>query len=136
MGMLMLCFLMFEIEKQDTIVDLDQLKWKNRIVLFFPKEKEFDYDFTDSLLVEIKDRKIVYIIFNEEIESNREVNISDKYLNELTSKYKMGSRKDCWILIGLDGGVKLKEESKPDWRLILQTVDTMPMRIRETRNNL
>ncbi|MCH7398110.1 DUF4174 domain-containing protein [Belliella sp. DSM 107340] len=135
MGLLMFCFLMFDIQPQDTIRDLDHLRWKNRIVLYFPKENDSTYELPDSLMVEIEERKIVYFIFGEEIKSNRKVDFSGKYLDELISKYKMGSKKDCWVLIGLDGGVKLKEDSKLNWGKTMRKIDTMPMRIRDVRDN-
>ncbi|WP_373520583.1 DUF4174 domain-containing protein [Aquiflexum sp.] len=110
-------------------ITLDNLKWKNRVVLFFPdssQRENLDFDF---LKEELRDRKLIYFIFNEDgILSNSDFTFSAEQQKSITSKYQMGSTKNCWVLIGLDGGVKVKKEGDLDWDFIFRTVDSMPMR--------
>jgi hypothetical protein len=110
-------------------VTLDELKWKNRIVLFFPdasKNDSLDFSFLKD---ELQDRKLVYFIFqNDEILSNSDFTFSQDQQKSIRSKYQMGYSKSSWILLGLDGGVKVKKEGDLDWDFIFRTVDSMPMR--------
>ncbi len=114
---------------------LEDLKWENRIVLYFPSENAELFQLTDSLKKEIEERKLVYFILNEETVSNKSGSMPQAYTEELKSKYQLGSKKDSWVLIGLDGGVKLKKEEKLDWELIFNTIDAMPMRRSEIRKD-
>jgi hypothetical protein len=110
-------------------VTLDELKWKNRVVLFFPdasKNDNLDFSFLKD---ELQDRKLVYFIFqNDEIISNSDYTLSQEQQKSIRSKYQMGYSKSSWVLIGLDGGVKVKKDGDLDWDFIFNTVDSMPMR--------
>lgn len=110
-------------------VTLDELKWKNRVVLFFhdaSKNDNLDFSFLKD---ELQDRKLVYFIFqNDEIISNSDYTFSQEQQKSIRSKYQMGYSKSSWVLIGLDGGVKVKKEGDLDWDFIFRTVDSMPMR--------
>lgn len=110
-------------------VTLDELKWKNRVVLFFPdatKDNSLDFSFLKD---ELQDRKLIYFIFqNGEILSNSDFTFSEEQQKAIKSKYQMGYSKNSWVLIGLDGGVKVKKEGDLDWDFIFRTVDSMPMR--------
>lgn len=121
---------------QDTVQKLDQLKWKNRLVLYFPIDENSEFEFPDSLMTELEERKVAYFMFKEKyVVSNLPTKFSENYQKALLKKYKMGSKTDCLVVIGLDGGVKLKKEEELDWNLIMQTIDSMPMRIYEMKNN-
>ena len=47
----------------------------------------------------------------------------------------MEKNQSNWVLIGLDGGVKLNKEGLPDWEYIFKTIDSMPMRQSEIRKS-
>jgi hypothetical protein len=121
---------------QDKAMTLDDLQWENRIVLYFPSENIEDYEPTDSLKREILERKLAYFIFGDEVISNKSGTLAPSYIDKLRSQYQLGSKKEGWVLIGLDGGVKLKKEESLDWELIFKTIDAMPMRQSEIRNGL
>ena len=110
-------------------VTLDELKWKNRVVLFFPdvsKNDSLDFSF---LKEELLDRKLIYFIFRDnEILSNSKYTFSEEQQKSIRSKDQMGYSKSSWVLIGLDGGVKSKKDGDLDWDFIFRTVDSMPMR--------
>lgn len=120
---------------QDEDLKLEDLKWKNRVVLFFPVEGEQDFEMTDSLLLEMEERKLALFIFGDSLLSNHEKTFSPIEINQLQKRYQMGSSKSCWVLIGLDGGVKLRREGDLDMDLILKTIDSMPMRVSEKKGN-
>ncbi len=131
----LLAFSIFTNVPMDSIQSLEELKWKNRIVLYFPKEEDQKLMMTDSLHVEIKDRKIAYFLIQDcQVESNLLHAFSNQYIKQLESRYRMGSKNNCWVLIGLDGGVKIKRESELDWNHIFKLIDAMPMRNSERRN--
>ncbi|AFL85703.1 hypothetical protein Belba_3191 [Belliella baltica DSM 15883] len=136
MNILFISLLLNFMSIQDTVERLDHLKWKNRLVLYFPQNKKSRFDFSDSLKAEIQERKVAYFIFQgKDIVSNLPIRFSDSYQESILKRYKMGSKTDCLVLIGLDGGVKLKKELGLDWKLILKAIDSMPMRASEIKDN-
>lgn len=118
---------------QDNDLKLEDLKWKNRVVLFFPEGGEQELDFTDSLLLEMKDRKLALFVFEGSPFTNHEKTFSLNEIDQLQKRYQMGSTKSCWVLIGLDGGVKLRREGNLDMDLVFKTIDSMPMRVSEKK---
>lgn len=134
MEILFSLFLIIAVWQQDKPKSIEDFQWKNRLVLYFQSESNTNLSFTDSLEHEIQDRKIIYLIFNDSLVSNHDMDFSDEYLSYLQKKYKMGTKKDCWVLIGLDGGVKSRVEEKLDWARIFKTIDAMPMRQSKIRN--
>jgi hypothetical protein len=112
----------------DDITTLDDLKWKNRVVLYFPAQGKQEVFDVDSLVDEFKERKIAYFIFNDSTISNLEFSFSETYESRLKKQYQLGSKNACWVLIGLDGGVKVRKESSINWIDIFGYIDAMPMR--------
>jgi len=112
---------------------LQDLNWKHRIVLYFPESGESNFIFSDSLHHEIEERKIAYFIFGDSVVSNTDITFSPAYLQQVKNKYQMGYKDNMYVLLGLDGGVKLKQEETLDWKLIFNTIDAMPMRQSEIR---
>lgn len=136
MNILLISLLFNLFPMQDTVEKLDHLKWKNRLVLYFPKEENSKFELSDSLLTELQERKVAYFIFKEKsVDSNLPIKFSESYQKSLLERYKMGSKSHCLVLIGLDGGVKLKKEEELDWGLIMRAIDSMPMRLSEMKNN-
>lgn len=116
-------------------VTLDDLKWKNRIVLYFPIQgQEIKIDL-NALEVEIKERKIIFLSIGEKFTTNSEAVFQSDYLESLQEKFAMEKNQSNWVLIGLDGGVKLNKEGLPDWEYIFKTIDSMPMRQSEIRKS-
>lgn len=131
---LVLAFSMLMNFSQDTIQSLEDLKWKYRIVLAFQDEDLSDDIVADSLQSSIKERKVAYFLIDgKHVVANVEADFSEAYIRQLHTRYKMGAKNDCWLLIGLDGGVKLRKDNGLDWPLIFKTIDSMPMRRSEGR---
>ncbi len=121
-------------------ITLEDLRWKNRILLVFPTSayaENPDYLFipeSDTLESEIKERDMVYFVFGDSLKSNSDFSFSNDYIEQLRAKHTLGTKKDCYVLIGKDGGTKLRrEQSKIDWEELFGTIDAMPMRIREMK---
>jgi len=104
-------------------ITLEDLRWKNRIILIFPSSDEFLFEINDSLKVEIEIRDVVYFVFADSLYSNKDYRLEDEYIEKLKSKYLLGTKTDCWVLVGKDGGMKLRREEGLDWHEALQAID-------------
>lgn len=119
---------------QQKPITLEDLRWKNRVLLVF--SQEFDLGKSEDLKQELAERKLLYFVFEDVVKSNSSNQFSDAYKEALIKKYRHNSKEAKWVLIGLDGGVKLQEQSELNWDKVFQTIDSMPMRQSEIRNGL
>ena len=110
------------------VVTLEDLKWKKRVVLYFPATEDFLMEVSDSLQVEIAIRDVVYFVFSDRLQSNGEYLMDEEYIESLKTKYLLGSKEACWMLLGKDGGMKASYEQDLDWHQALQTVDERSLR--------
>jgi hypothetical protein len=119
--------------------NLEKHQWKNRVLLIFSTEKDADnYKEQIKILSEVKEglleRKIeVYGTTKTEFIKNFKGNWENS--NHLLKKYVSTSKAFQVILIGLDGGVKLKQDRILSTEKLFTIIDGMPMRRRELRNN-
>lgn len=107
-------------------ITLEDLKWKNRVVLIFPNRQEGVVDFSDSLKREMLSRDIVYFIFTDSLHSNTDYVFEERYIDQLKSRYLLGTKASCWVLLGKDGSLKLRREEELDLTEAFSTVDAMP----------
>ncbi len=134
MSVLILFFIISLFESDLEEITLENLKWKNRIVILFDDQannKIFDFEHLEE---DFKERKLVYFIVGENFQSNSNFLFSSEYQKVLKSQYQIRSSRKSWVLIGLDGGAKVKKEGELDWEFILRTIDAMPMRQSEIRD--
>ncbi|MCL6257592.1 DUF4174 domain-containing protein [Aquiflexum sp. TKW24L] len=115
-------------------VTLEDLRWKNRIVLYFPSSDQNPKFEFDSIEEKLNERKIIFLSIGEVFTTNSKLVFTQDYLQVLQEKYSTEKGPGNWVLMGLDGGVKLNKEGDPDWDLIFKTIDSMPMRQSEIRN--
>jgi len=136
----------FDINEQSTLVDINQLRWKNRIIIIKTDDKTDSASISEkkqdsNTLIDkkagIDDRDIVWLLLNtstnESVISNSRLNLSKNLqgqLLDLLSKHP----KSRIILIGKDGGIKSHSKSL-DLNDIFNQIDAMPMRIREMQKN-
>lgn len=115
---------------------IGDFRWKNRIVLYFPGISGTFPKLSNELQDGIKERKIVYFVFdeNEILKSNSQVGFSNAYISGIRKNFGSACEGACWVMIGLDGGVKLRKEGGLDWDYIFRTIDSMPMRRTEIRS--
>ncbi|EKB50651.1 hypothetical protein B879_00629 [Cecembia lonarensis LW9] len=129
----MLIFVLFAFWPKEKPKTLEDFRWKNRLLLYFGQEIEKGWNIEDNLAEEINERKLVYLVFTDSLISNQELDFSKEYIISLQKKYAMGAKGPCWVLIGLDGGVKMRKEDVLGWDLVFKTIDAMPMRQSEIR---
>ncbi|MEN0051721.1 MAG: DUF4174 domain-containing protein [Bacteroidota bacterium] len=119
---------------------LTQHQWKNRILLLFAEHPD------DSLLIQqiahfeedtagLEDRDlIIYKICKEEGVAPNGKELDARAIKRLRDKYKVSNNSFTVILIGKDGGEKLRRKGKLLTRKALyRTIDAMPMRRAEMR---
>ena len=112
---------------------LDELRWKNRIILL--KSDTNKLQELERLSSEIKERDIIWFFFTRDnLHSNYKEQINDQLYTSVNAHYfsKDEAEQETVILIGKDGGIKY---SSHDFNLIeiFERIDSMPMRIKEMR---
>jgi len=133
MSLIFILIVFISLDLQEKPKQLEDFRWKNRLVLIFQNDNEPKEVLSDSLLKEIKERKIIYFFIGEGMKSNAEIDFSSTYREGLKNRYQMGKIKNSWVLIGLDGGIKMRKEEELDWSLVFKTIDSMPMRQSEIK---
>ena len=115
-------------EKQPALNTLDQLKWKNRILLIHHQQD------TSQLLKQINaakakidDRHMVWIIIGKNgMRSNYRYEVPDRLVDKIKTDY-FTKNATVAVLIGKDGFVKSKYQQL-DLEKVFKLIDTMPMR--------
>ena len=120
-------------------IDLSEYQWKNRLLfLFTPSLDEPRYlkmkEGISSQQEEVKDRDL--LVFH--ILERGETRLGNSPLPEssgdyLREKFSITPGAFTVLLIGKDGGVKLRTEGGVELAEIFSLIDTMPMRQREMR---
>ena len=125
---------------QDTgSVDLNAYQWKNRLLLLFASSEEDQAYLTlkkeiDRQAVEVKDRDLLisYVLERGESRIGQERLSPDQALF-LRKRLSVPSGRFTIILIGKDGGEKIRQESAVDLKEIFAIIDAMPMRQQEMK---
>jgi hypothetical protein len=138
--MLLMAVLVFSSRAaQSHSLDLSEFQWKNRLlILFAPNRNHPLFDaFRKSLAAnrsEAADRDLViFEILESDVSSmnNEPINSDTPRLLRETFDAQPGAF--TVILIGKDGGVKLKRRDHADLEEIFDLIDSMPMRREEMR---
>jgi hypothetical protein len=120
--------------------NIESHRWKNRLVLIVTNDtvnKNYNKQIEEfnKHLEGIEERKIVvYHITPEKFKSG----LSDEKWQVAKTDYDKYKETDSQmeiILLGLDGGVKLREAEFLSCKKLFGTIDAMPMRIQEMRRN-
>lgn len=106
---------------------LKDLRWQKRVVILTGSVKTINdaltsYNDHDG----IKERRLVFLV----IEKDR---LKDHESNKRYTKPSFIEGKSKFYLIGLDGGLKLKQENYLNQKELFQIIDSMPMRANEMR---
>ena len=139
----LILFLFFTfISNQSCIAQsLAQHEWENRVVLLFTpnfqnQELKRQLDFFQKNQKGVIDRKlIIYQITPDEVKK------AGKFLKEISEisswlkKFKIDKNEFTFILIGLDGGEKMRSSEVISIKKIFSKIDRMPMRRSEIRGN-
>jgi hypothetical protein len=126
-------------EGKDSI-DLRKYQWKNRLLLLFaPSPHEADYaklkQDLSSQAEEVRDRDLLvfHILASGETKLGN-VSLSESSGDYLREKFFIKSGVLTTLLIGKDGGVKLRSQGPVELEEIFSLIDAMPMRQREMRD--
>jgi hypothetical protein len=124
-----------------TAQNLSEYQWKNRVMLIITND--IDSKIYTSQIQEFstngedfKERKlIVYTVLpkKHKLENSKENDwVTD---SELYSNYNPSNKTFQVVLIGLDGRVKLQQNTVLTTTKLFSTIDSMPMRRAEVRDN-
>ena len=118
-------------------MDLTQFQWKNRLLFIFAENSSHALfkDLQSQIVAqkaEIDDRDL--IVFEVPAQGPTRMNNIPLDRNEADSirtHFAIPSNTFSLILVGKDGGIKLKREDRVDLSDVFGLIDSMPMRQRE-----
>lgn len=119
--------------------DVNDYQWKNRLLITFSNTPAEDP--AKSLIAAIKldkeaflDRNMVLItIYDSSVSKADTLLLNPDAISTLRSQYEMPHGTTGVVLVGKDGGVKLKKTAPTRLEEIYSLIDTMPMRRQEMR---
>jgi len=114
-------------------------RWEHRVILVFAPDTE-QADFQQQLEIlgsdpaGMKDRDlVVYEIFPKKGKAPEKENLSAETVDWFRQRYRVATADFTTILIGKDGGEKLRTEEPLALKKLFDTIDAMPMRQAEMR---
>jgi hypothetical protein len=119
---------------------MKKYKWKKRpILIFAPSQEDSAYQALkkdiSKLEAEIIDRDIVVLhLFEDGSGWAANAKLDSSMVGELRDKYDISNNDITVILIGKDGGEKIRQQGTFDLEEIFRRIDAMPMRRSEMRN--
>lgn len=133
----LLFLLSMKLTGQHTSV-LEEYQWKNRIVLVFTSTQDQLYQQQLEVLngdqSGMRDRELlVFTILPEDVIDPNEKVLGKETADKLRQKYRVSVDEFAVILIGKDGGQKLRESDLLTTDQLFGIIDQMPMRRREMR---
>jgi hypothetical protein len=125
--------------KEALSMDLTQFQWKNRLLFLFAQENNHPLfkDLQSQIVAqkaEVDDRDL--IVFEVPAQGPARMNTSPldrKEADSIRNHFAIPSNTFSLILVGKDGGIKLKRRDQVDLREVFELIDSMPMRQREMR---
>lgn len=120
---------------------LAQHEWENRVVLLFAPDFENEnlkqqLAFFQKDLKGLADRKlIVYQITPDDVKKEEKLLIGNSEIHNSFGKFKIDKSEFTFILIGLDGGEKMRSSEVVSIKELFSKIDRMPMRQSEIRRN-
>lgn len=120
---------------------LEHYAWKNRVVLVFHSDAKADAAVEQIALFkrqekELDDRDLVLGVVDSGSKGSIDgASIGAKDAATLQQTFNPANSDFLIVLIGKDGGVKLKEQTVVPVETIFDLVDAMPMRRAEMRRN-
>jgi hypothetical protein len=118
-------------------LDLDSLRWKNRVLVLF-SPSEFDASFQSqkqSLASSVegvleRDLMILEILEHGESRVGNQI-LSGKSVQDIRKRLGVHTGPFQVLLIGKDGGVKLRSSEPVSMKELFGLIDSMPMRRQE-----
>ena len=122
--------------------DFSKLKWRNRILLLSAQSLSSEnYNTQIKLLLsnpkKLDDRNLVIFTLIKGRIYDKEGKLLQNFdVASLRKKYDLGMSYEGMVLIGKDGAAKIKKPFPVEPSLIFGTIDQMPMRKTEMRENI
>ena len=122
--------------------DFLKYKWRNRILVFSTASLDNEtfiaqWEKFKSSQKKLEDRNILLFVLAKGRIYDKELKVIHHYhIAPLRKKYQMPQTFNGLTLIGKDGLVKLQKQFAVEPQVIFETIDQMPMRQREMRENL
>jgi len=120
---------------------LDSYQWSNRVLLVYAADEEsptYQQQIQEFEQHEagVEDRDLViFTVLPQKVINPEGKALSAQSAEYLRQRYDVPGQQFAVVLIGKDGGVKLKEEKFLSTDKLFGTIDQMPMRQREMRDN-
>jgi hypothetical protein len=125
--------------KDPDSIDLNAYQWKSRLLLLFASSEEDPAYLTlkkeiDRQAMEVKDRDLLvfYVLERGESRLDKE-RLNPDQVFSLRKRLSVPPSRFTIILIGKDGGEKIRQESPVDLKEIFAIIDAMPMRQQEMK---
>ena len=118
-------------------LDLDSLRWKNRVfVLFSPSESDPLFQLQKQGLASsaqaVLDRELMILEITEQGQSRAGNQLlSEKAVQDIRKRFGLQTGTFQVLLIGKDGGVKLRSSEPVSTKDLFGLIDSMPMRRQE-----
>jgi hypothetical protein len=120
-------------------VDFEQFKWKNRLLLVFTPDSS--HPLCESLQRDISTRKlevddrdlVVFEILGVGTSKRDGSQLDPHTAASLRKRFDISPKAFSLILVGKDGGVKLRRNDPVNLEEIFRLIDSMPMRQEEMR---
>ncbi|MFD2828718.1 DUF4174 domain-containing protein [Leeuwenhoekiella polynyae] len=122
--------------------DFLKYKWRNRILVFSTASLDNEtftaqWEKFKSSQKKLEDRNMLLFVLAKGRIYDKELKVMHHYhIAPLRKKYQIPQTFNGITLIGKDGLVKLQKQFVIEPQLIFETIDQMPMRQREMRENL
>jgi hypothetical protein len=122
-----------------TSLDLSQFQWKNRLLFLFAPSRDHPlfsklHNSLLSLKAGVADRDlIIFEIIESGPSSMNKKDLDPQTARSLRKKFDTPTGKFTVILVGKDGGIKLKRQDQTQLTDIFALIDSMPMRQEEMR---
>ncbi len=127
---------------QDSVtINLDQYQWKNRLLLLFaPSEKSRELSAQLKQLqqeaAKVQDRDLKVFSFVEKGTSHAgQLPVTVGSAQTIRKRYNVEGNETLLLLIGKDGGLKMKDKMPVATSKVYQLIDSMPMRRREMKKD-
>lgn len=122
--------------------DFSKFKWRNRILVFSaPSLSDEAFrsqwnSFTEQSK-KLEDRNLLLFVLVKGKIYDKELKPTSNFdVSALRKKYDLPASYSGLVLIGKDGGSKLKRNYPIEPRVVYEAIDQMPMRQREMRENI
>jgi hypothetical protein len=118
-------------------LDLNQFQWKNRLIFIFaPKEGDLFFQALQSEIStqpdEISERDlVVFKIFETGPSYQENIQLDTRTAAAIRNKFAAPLGQFTCILVGKDGGIKLRQDSQVKLEEVFDLIDAMPMRREE-----